>query len=123
MKSGTLCLAAVSAFAFAFPALAHHSAAAYDRENRVTVTGAVTEYHWVNPHVWVHMRVSMPDGKVQNWSLESESVGQLTREGWTRDSFKPGDVITATVEQLKDGSFGGLLGTIKKADGTELKAN
>ena len=83
----------------------------------------MTEYHWVNPHVWVHMRVTAPDGKVQNWSLESESVGQLTRMGWSRDSFKPGDVITATVEALKDGSYGGLLGTIKKADGTELKAN
>jgi hypothetical protein len=123
MKKAHLSFAAVSALAFAAPAAAHHSAAAYERDKHVTVTGAVTEYHWVNPHVWVHMRVTAPDGKVQNWSLESESVGQLTRMGWTRDSFKPGDVISATVEPLKDGSFGGLLGTIKKADGTELKAN
>ena len=105
------------------PAAAHHSAAAYDRDNKVTVTGVVTDYQWVNPHVWVNMRVTAPDGKVQNWSLESESIGQLTRQGWTRDSFKPGETITATVEQLKDGSFGGLLGTIKKADGTILNAN
>jgi hypothetical protein len=107
---------------FAAPATAHHSAAAYDRTKTVTITGEVSEYHWVNPHVWVYMRVTLPDGKVQNWALESESVGQLVRNGWSKESFKPGDKISATVWPLKDGSFGGQLGTIKYADGRELEA-
>jgi hypothetical protein len=115
-------LAVSAALVCAAPAAAHHSAAAYDRTKTVTITGEVSEYHWVNPHVWVYMRVTLPDGKVQNWALESESVGQLVRNGWSKESFKPGDKISATVWPLKDGSFGGQLGTIKYADGRELEA-
>ena len=116
-------LGALGLLLAALPATAHHSAAAYDRTKTVTITGEVTEYHWVNPHVWVYMRVTMPDGKTQNWALESESVGQLVRNGWAKESFKPGDKISATVWPLKDGSFGGQLGKIKfTVDGKELEA-
>jgi hypothetical protein len=122
MKWMSPALAVSALLVCAAPAVAHHSAAAYDRTKTVTITGEVSEYHWVNPHVWVYMRVTMPDGKVQNWALESESVGQLVRNGWSKESFKPGDKISATVWPLKDGSFGGQLGTIKYADGRELEA-
>jgi hypothetical protein len=122
MKWTSPALGLLTLLLFAAPAAGHHSAAAYDRTKTVTITGEVTEYHWVNPHVWVYMRVTMPDGKVQNWALESEAIGGLTRNGWSKESFKAGDKISATVWPLKDGSFGGQLGTIKYADGRELEA-
>ena len=34
-------------------ALAHHGAAAYDSSKMVTVTGTVTDFQFVNPHVMI----------------------------------------------------------------------
>jgi hypothetical protein len=80
----------------------------------------VTQYEFVNPHTWVYLTVTAPDGEVQEWTLESGSTGQLMRRGWRKESMKPGDRITAHIKPLKDGSYGGLLGVIVLADGTNL---
>jgi len=113
-------LVAVSALALSVPAWAHHSHANYEPTITKTVTGTVTEYLWINPHTWVYLTVMGEDGQPQEWALESGSTGQLTRRGWAGDSMKPGDTITATVKPLKDGAYGGVLGMIELADGTQL---
>lgn len=102
------------------PALAHHSAAAYDRTNFITISGEVTEYIWVNPHTWVYLRVMGQDGQLQEWALEGESVGQYVRMGWTQDQLEVGDKVEAHVWQLKDGSYGAQLGYLVREDGTVL---
>jgi hypothetical protein len=109
----TLCLSS-------FPVSAHHSAAAYDRTNFITISGEVTEYIWVNPHTWVYLRVMGEDGQPQEWALEGESVGQYVRMGWTQDQLEVGDKVEAHVWQLKDGSFGAQLGYLVREDGSIL---
>ena len=104
----------------AHPVLAHHSAAAYDRTNLITISGEVTEYIWVNPHTWVYLRVMGEDGRPQEWALEGESVGQYVRMGWTQDQLAVGDNVEAHVWQLKDGSYGAQLGYLVREDGTIL---
>ena len=115
-----LALACAAAAALSGGASAHHSHANYDDAKVVQITGTVTQYEFVNPHSWIYLTVTAPDGEVQEWTLESGSTGQLMRRGWAKDSMKPGDKITAHVKPLKDGSYGGLLGVIVLADGTNL---
>ena len=121
MPFKSIALAGACALMLTIPAWAHHSHANYsDAESAVEVTGTVIDYQWVNPHTWIYITVMGEDGEPQEWALESGSIGQLTRRGWAADSMEPGDSITAILRPLKDGSYGGVLGTIILADGTAL---
>jgi hypothetical protein len=120
MKKALVTIAASLIALIASQAMAHHSAAAYDRANFIAVRGEVTEIHWVNPHTWVYINVTGADGQPQAWSLEGESVGQYVRMGWTPESLQIGDIVEAHVWQLKDGSYGAQLGYLVLEDGTIL---
>ncbi len=54
---------AVGLVVIAGPMFAHHSGAGiYDRDHPVTVSGTVTEYVFINPHVQIHFDVKAEDG-------------------------------------------------------------
>jgi tRNA(Ile2) C34 agmatinyltransferase TiaS len=105
MKSKLIAVlaAAVALFAVSGPALAHHGGAQYDAQHPVTVTGVVTEYIFTNPHVQVHFDVTDENGKVDKWIAETASPQRLFSFGWNAKTLKPGDKITVTGAQLKDG--------------------
>ena len=114
-------LLGAATFLFAGPALAHHSHAHYEPLTEVTISGTVTEFHWINPHSWVNISVVGEDGQAQEWALETDGgIGRLVRQRWTVDSMAPGDIIEATVKPLRDGSYGGLIQYIELSDGTIL---
>ena len=114
-------LLGAATFLFAGPALAHHSHAHYEPLTEVTISGTVTEFHWINPHSWVNISVMGEDGQAQEWALETDGgIGRLVRQRWTIDSMVPGDLIEATVKPLRDGSYGGLIQYIELSDGTIL---
>jgi hypothetical protein len=101
-------LTAITAAAFAAPAVAHHSFAMFDAAKTVTVQGTVTEFEWVNPHSWV--RVMVNDGKMGKpvlWTLELSSPSLLNTMGLQANSLKPGDMVSVTFHPMKDGSRGG----------------
>jgi len=102
-------------------AIAHHSAASFDRSKPLVVAGTLKVFEWANPHTW--MTVTVPDGKGggEEWRLEGPSVSILARNGWKKDSVKPGEQIRLLVAPNRDGSKGGEFLTVKKADGTVLK--
>jgi len=90
------------------PALAHHAfAAEYDAKKPVKLTGTVTKLEWLNPHTWFYVDVKDESGKVTNWGFEMGSPNILLRAGWTRNSMKPGDVVTVEGSRAKDGSNNG----------------
>ena len=43
----------------------------------------------------------------QDWTLELTSPGNLTRLGWSRHSFNPGERVDLTFNPLRDGKHGG----------------
>lgn len=99
----TILAAGVTLFAVSGPVLAHHGGAQYDTKRPVTVTGTVTEYIFTNPHVQIHFDVIDESGKVDKWIAETASPQRLFTFGWNAKTLKPGDKITATGAQLKDG--------------------
>jgi hypothetical protein len=113
----------VATVALAFPALAHHSFAAYDVVNTRALRGTLETFQWSNPHVTLKMLVQ-PDGggAAQEWGLVTSGPAVLKRFGWTRSSLKPGDRISVVFNPMSDGSRGGRLHTLVLLDtGLTLK--
>ncbi len=84
---------------------AHHSfSAEFDGSKTVTLEGKVVMMEWVNPHSWLHIDVTKPDGTVERWKVEGGSPNVLQRLGWTRDSLPAGTKIKVTGSPAKDGA-------------------
>lgn len=88
---------------FAGIVLAHHSAAAYDVAQYVTVTGTITEFRFVNPHVLIYITATDEGGTTRKWQGELTSPNRLIRAGWNKDVIKVGDAVTLTGYPAKDG--------------------
>ena len=97
-------------------AAAHHSTSMYDRSAPVTIAAEVVEFRWVNPHSYLTV-VDTADSSRKTWSIEMSSPGVLTRSGWTKRTFNPGDKITLTFGPLRDGDAGGIFLAATLADG------
>ncbi len=74
--------------------LAHHSTAGYDTSKTVELKGTVAEWVWRNPHVTLIWDVTDAGGNVVRWYGELQSPISVTGYGLSRNSLKPGDVIT-----------------------------
>lgn len=124
MKISLLCVLAIGLGVAAVPALAHHSfAAEYDNKKPVDLTGTVTKVEWMNPHARFYMDVKDEStGKVTNWEFELGSPNGLMRQGWTRNSLKPGDSVNVQGSLAKDGSNLANARTVKLTDGRRLFA-
>ena len=101
-------------------AFAHHGAAAYDSSKMVTVTGTVTDFQFVNPHVLIIMDAKDPStGKIEKWEGELTSPNHLARGGWTKSTIKPGDEVTMTGSALKSGATAMAIRKVMK-DGQQI---
>jgi hypothetical protein len=102
------------------PLSAHHGNAAYDATKQITLKGTVTQWAWANPHCVILFDVTDESGQVVHWSAETENPTTMTHQGWTRQSFKPGDPITLTVITVKNGKPIGRIVYAVQADGQRL---
>lgn len=110
LKNTLMAIIAVVASVLAgiVPARAHHSFAMFDFSNTVTLKGTVKEFRWTNPHVILLVAAAPKAGEAEEvWSMELTSPGNLTRMGWSRRSFTPGDAIQLEFNPLRDGKHGG----------------
>ena len=110
-----------SILAAPFSVAAHHGAASFDTAVEVTLKGTVTEWQWFNPHCFLKFDVKGDDGTVKNWAVEAGNPTDMTKRGWSRLSFKPGDQVTVTLQPVKTGAPVGRIRTVALADGREFK--
>ena len=88
------------------PLYAHHSfAAMYDSNKPVKFTGKVTKMEWMNPHIYYYVDVTDAAGKVVSYAVEGGTPSSLQRNGWKKDSLKPGDTVTIEGFMARDGAL------------------
>jgi len=105
----------------AAPAWAHHAfAAEFDAKKPVHLEGVVTKVELINPHSWIHVDVTGPDGKVQSWMVEAGSPNVLLRRGFTKYTIAPGTRVVVEGYQSKDGSLRANGKDITLPDGRKL---
>lgn len=113
----------VSLLLFAVPVFAHHSFAMFDMTKETIYSGVVLNYQWENPHSHITVKVA-PGAKdpssVGTWDIECQSVNIMSRQGWNRSSFKPGDNITLIAHPMKDGARGASIFFAIAPDGSRL---
>ncbi len=86
----------------ALPADAHHSGAAFDRSQSVTVTGTVNSVEWTSPHARLKVDAKDEAGAVVTWDFELPSPVTLTRRGWPKTALVAGDKVTVTGAPARD---------------------
>jgi hypothetical protein len=97
-------LAAVAAFLTApRPASAHHAfGAEFDANFPVLLKGKIVKMEWVNPHTWIHVEVTKPDGAKEVWMVEGGSPNTLIRRGANKGSFPIGTDVVVDGYQARD---------------------
>jgi hypothetical protein len=102
------------------PAFAHHSGAMFDNAKTITITGAVKDYRWSNPHTIIEV-VSNATGAPVVWNIECSTPNILVRKGWGAHSLKPGDAVSLTAHPMRDGGPAALVMALTTPSGAVLK--
>lgn len=114
-------LATAALFFAAQHATAHHSFAVHFLpEGEVTVTGTVKSFRFANPHGVLELTAVDENGEEVEWRAETNSPSILRRRGWSKDSLKPGQVVTVTGWPARDNDHYMRIRTVTFADGSVL---
>lgn len=120
MRLDRTCVLALAVFVFGDTALAHHSfASVFDRDQPVTLEGAVTRVEWLNPHARFFLDAET-DGQVEQWELELASPNGLMRLGWTRNSLAIGERVTVEAFRARDGANHAFVESVTRQDGSKV---
>jgi hypothetical protein len=100
---------------------AHHSwNTVFSEQKPLILRGTISKVELVNPHGWIWIDVTSPDGAVTKWGIEGGSPNGLIRNGITKDSLKVGQELVVRGYGARDGA--NLLAGVsyQRADGTEF---
>ena len=102
------------------PLLAHHTGATLLSDKTVTLKGVVKSWLWSNPHCLLSLEVKGDDGQVVAWVLEAQAPNTIFPDGYRKNSFKPGDEVSVTLNPVVNGRPYGRIAGVVLADGTTL---
>jgi hypothetical protein len=108
------------AAAMALPAAAHHSAAHFDFQNQVNVTGVVKEARFANPHARIVLEVTDETSGTRDVEYEGHSRNNMYRQGFRPGMMTAGDTITLRIAPARDGTDGGYVTAFITADGEAI---
>jgi hypothetical protein len=115
--------AAVCFLLACLPSIAHHGNASFDSGKKVSLKATVTKWFWANPHCFLEFDVKDDAGNVVHWVAETSNPPDMINRGWSRQSFKPGDQVTVTLEPVKNGQPVGRVLEVLLANGQTLSIN
>ncbi len=85
---------------------AHHAfGGEFDPNAPVLLKGPIVKIEWVNPHAWIHVEITKPDGKKEVWMVEGGTPNTLLRRGLTKETLKYGTQVVVDGYQTRDHSL------------------
>lgn len=115
-------LAILGAVVSALPVNAHHAfSAEFDAAKPITVKGIVTKFELVNPHSWLYVDVTGPDGRVTQWGFEFGAPFGLKEKGISKKTLSVGTEITISGYKAKNDQNFGYAVESTLADGRTIK--
>ena len=113
-------LAALSFCVLVAPLSAHHGTANFDTDKKLTMKVTVTEWFWANPHCFLKFDAQDDKGTVVHWVAETSNPSDMSNLGWSKQTFKPGDQATVTIQPVKNGQPIGRVIQVVLANGQTL---
>ncbi len=93
---------AVASF-LAASASAHHSQAMFDTSQELLVQGTVQRFDWVNPHMYLIVATTGPDGEPALVEGEGLAITQALVDGLDREALQPGTPVVMRVNPNRGG--------------------
>ncbi len=121
MRAGTIAVVVGIMMTLGASLGAHHSwNTVFSEDKPLVLKGTLAKVELVNPHGWIWIDVTNPDGTVTKWGVEGGPPNGLIRNGITKDSLKIGQELTVRGYGTRDGS--NLVAGVKYelADGKEF---
>ena len=104
MKRLTAATPLLAAIAIASaPASAHHSVSMFDTTQEILIEGTVARFDWVNPHMYLVVETTGPDGKKALIEGEGLGITQALVDGLDRDALKPGTHVVMRANPNRGG--------------------
>jgi len=91
LASAIIVLAA--ALHFGTPVFAHHSQAMFDTSQEILIEGTVNRFDWVNPHMYLLVETTGPDGEPALVEGEGLAITQALVDGLDREALQPGTPV------------------------------
>jgi len=90
----------------ATPLSAHHSVSGqFDVSKKIVLEGTVVRVDWVNPHIYVHLKVKDESGQEVIWRLGTVPVGMARAAGVTKDDLLAKDqIVKMSTYPARDGT-------------------
>jgi hypothetical protein len=91
------------ALPFGTPAYAHHSQSMFDTSQEVLIEGTVARFDWVNPHMYLIVQTTGPDGKPALVEGEGVAITQALVDGLSREALQPGTPVVMRANPNRGG--------------------
>jgi hypothetical protein len=103
LTAATPLLIATATATLSAPASAHHSQSMFDTSQEIVIEGTVARFDWVNPHMYLVVATTGPDG--QPALVEGEGVGitQALVDGLDRNALTPGTPVVMRANPNRGG--------------------
>jgi hypothetical protein len=118
-KLFSISIVAASLLLATMTVVAHHSVSAeFDNNKPVEFTGGVVKaVEWTNPHIYTQVEVKGADGKMVVYRVEGGAPNAMFRNGWRKDSLKPGTIVSFKGIRAKNPASMNLNGRMTMPDG------
>src|SRR5262245_6793228 len=88
---------------FGAPAFGHHSQSMFDTTKELVLEGTVERFDWVNPHMYISIKTTGPDGKPAVVEGEGVGITQALVDGLDRNALPPGTPVVMRANPNRGG--------------------